>query len=112
MPSVSALSRFSASSNDIRVRVLGSKNRLTTVRPRSVGTFLIGRAPTSFMAIAVSRTRSISSRRQIVDAEQVAAVQRCGGASSLHLHFVPAVGLDQPDLHALLRARSACCVPT
>ena len=44
MLSVSALSRFSAISNDVRVRVLGSKNRLTTVLPRSVGTFLIGRA--------------------------------------------------------------------
>src|SRR5204862_135364 len=42
--SVSALKRFSATSNDVRVRVLGSKKRLTTVRPRSVGTFLIGRA--------------------------------------------------------------------
>ena len=40
--SVSALSRFSAISNEVRVRVLGSKNRLMTVRPRSVGTFLIG----------------------------------------------------------------------
>ena len=43
MFSVSALSRFSAISNDVRVRVLGSKNRLTTVLPRSAGTFLIGR---------------------------------------------------------------------
>ena len=42
MLSVSALRRFSAISNDVRVRVLGSKNRFTTVRPRSVGTFLIG----------------------------------------------------------------------
>ena len=40
--SVSALSRFSAISNDVRVRVLGSKKRLTMVRPRSAGTFLIG----------------------------------------------------------------------
>ena len=43
MLSVSALSRFSAISNDVRVRVLGSKKRFTTVRPRRVGTFLIGR---------------------------------------------------------------------
>jgi hypothetical protein len=40
MLSVSALSRFSAISNDVRVRVLGSKNRLTTVRPRSAGHLL------------------------------------------------------------------------
>ncbi len=59
--SVSALSRFSATSNDVRVRVLGSKNRLTTVRPRSVGTFLIGRCAISCIASAVSRMRTISS---------------------------------------------------
>ena len=33
---VTALKRFAASSNDARVRVLGSKNRLATVRPCSV----------------------------------------------------------------------------
>jgi hypothetical protein len=38
--SVSALSRFSAISNDVRVRVLGSKNRLTTVRPAQRRHFL------------------------------------------------------------------------
>jgi hypothetical protein len=59
--SVSALRRFSAISNDVRVRVLGSKNRFTTVRPRSVGTFLIARPPISFMASAVSRISVISS---------------------------------------------------
>ena len=59
--SVSALRRFSAISNDVRVRVLGSKNRLMTVRPRSVGTFLIVRWPTSFIASAVSSTSTISS---------------------------------------------------
>jgi len=52
---VSALSRFSAISNEARVRVLASKKRFTTVLPRSVGTFLIVRVPTSFMASAVSR---------------------------------------------------------
>jgi hypothetical protein len=61
MFSVSALRRFSAISNDVRVRVLGSKNRLTTVLPRSAGTFLIGRVPTSFIASAVSSTNAISS---------------------------------------------------
>ena len=39
---VSALSRFSANSNEMRVRVEASKNRLTMVLPRSAGTFLIG----------------------------------------------------------------------
>ena len=61
MLSVSALRRFSAISNEVRVRVLGSKKRLTTVRPRSVGTFLIARPPISFMATAVSRISVISS---------------------------------------------------
>ena len=37
----SADSRLAAASNEIRVRVESSKNRLTTVRPRSVGSFLI-----------------------------------------------------------------------
>ena len=69
--SVSALRRFSAISNDVRVRVLGSKNRLMTVRPRSVGTFLIVRWPTSFIASAVSSTSTISSGAQVGDAEQV-----------------------------------------
>ena len=36
----SADSRLAAASNEIRVRVESSKNRLTTVRPRSVGSFL------------------------------------------------------------------------
>jgi hypothetical protein len=61
MLSVSALRRFSAISNDVRVRVLGSKNRLTTVLPRSAGTFLIGREAISFIASAVSSTSVISS---------------------------------------------------
>ena len=39
----SADSRLAAASNEIRVRVESSKNRLTTVRPRSVGSFLISR---------------------------------------------------------------------
>ena len=43
MLSVSALRRFSATSNEVRVRVLGSKNRFTTVRPRS-GRHLLDRA--------------------------------------------------------------------
>ena len=84
MISVSALRRFSAISNDVRVRVLGSKNRLTTVRPRSAGTFLIGRVPTSFIASAVSRISVISRGVEPGDAEQVPALQAlapAGGAA-------------------------------
>ena len=38
----SADSRLAASSNEVRVRVDASKNRLITVRPRSEVSFLIG----------------------------------------------------------------------
>ena len=40
----SAESRLAAASKEIRVRVESSKKRLTTVRPRRVGSFLIGRS--------------------------------------------------------------------
>ncbi len=40
----SADSRLAAASNEMRVRVESSKKRLTTVRPRSVGSFLTGRS--------------------------------------------------------------------
>ena len=76
MFSVSALSRFSAISNEVRVRVLGSKNRLTTVLPRSAGTFLIGRD-----ADLLHRLRGVEDERdllgvQVGDAEQILAAQR------------------------------------
>jgi hypothetical protein len=58
----SADSRFSASSNEIRVRVEASKNRLTTVRFRSAGTFFTGRSSTSLNARAESRMLRIVSR--------------------------------------------------
>ncbi len=51
----SAESRFSANSNETRVRVDGSKNRLTMVAPRSVGTFLMARSLISLNGSAVSR---------------------------------------------------------
>ena len=41
----------------VRVRVLGSKNRLTTVFPRSKGTFLISRLPKLIKLLARSRIR-------------------------------------------------------
>ena len=55
MLTASADSRLAAISNDVRVRVDGSRNRLMTVLPRSVGTFLMGRS-------AISRNRSPRSR--------------------------------------------------
>src|SRR6266550_603406 len=57
----SALNRNAASSNDVRVRVLGSTKKFTSVFPRSAGTFLISRVPTCLNASAVSRTKLISS---------------------------------------------------
>src|SRR6185437_5729434 len=57
----SALRRLAASSKDVRVLVLGSKKRFTTVFPRRAGTFLISRPVTSLKESAVSRTSLISS---------------------------------------------------
>ena len=64
MARVSALSRFAASSNEVRVRVLGSWNQFTTSRPLSRGTFLIPllRSKTSMNCGAVSRISSSSAR--------------------------------------------------
>ena len=57
----SADSRFAAVSNDSRVRVESSKNRLQTVRPRSAGTFGFGRWFTSTMWSVRSRIRVTAS---------------------------------------------------
>lgn len=58
----SADSRLAAASKEMRVRVESSKKRLTTVRPRRVGSFLIGRSATLAISSAVSRIRTASSR--------------------------------------------------
>src|SRR5579863_1462721 len=57
----SAESRLAATSKEVRVRVLGSKKRLTTVFPRRAGTFLICRVLTSLNDSAVCSTSRISS---------------------------------------------------
>ena len=57
----SALSRLAAVSNEIRVRVESSKNRFTTVRPRSAGSFLTSREDTAAIWSAVSRIRTASA---------------------------------------------------
>src|SRR5215471_12179012 len=57
----SALNRSAANSNDVRVRVLGSTKKFTSVFPRRAGTFLISRVPTCLNASAVSRMKLISS---------------------------------------------------
>src|SRR5690606_35549391 len=102
-------------SKDVRVRVLGSKNRLITVRPRSAGTFLMGRCAISCIAAAVSSTSRISS------AERSAMPSRCrcfsrvgaglGFSSAIALlralddDVVMAVHLLEPHLHALATRR-------
>src|SRR5439155_18736440 len=53
--------RKAASSKEVRVRVLGSIKKLTSVLPRKAGTFFISRVPTCLKASAVSRIKLISS---------------------------------------------------
>ncbi len=60
--STSAESRLAASSKVVRVRVEFSKNTLQTVLPRSSGTFLTARSPTSRKESAVSSSSVSSSR--------------------------------------------------
>ena len=57
----SADSRLAAASKEIRVRVESSANRLTIVRPRSVGSFFIGPSLARAISIAVSKIRTASS---------------------------------------------------
>ena len=57
----SALNLLPAISNEVRVLVLGSKNKLMMVFPRNVGTFLIGRVEISLKESAVSKIVVISS---------------------------------------------------
>src|SRR5258706_9936748 len=104
--SESAERRFSASSNDVRVRVEGSMNRFTTVRPRSVGTFLISRREISANDSAVSRMRTISSG--VIDS----IPRRCRlfsltSARLLHdeVHGIGAVLLAERHLHHLVERR-------
>ena len=58
----SADRRFSANSNERRVRVEFSKNKLAIVISRKEGTFLIGRLITPLKLSAVVKISSISSR--------------------------------------------------
>ena len=61
MESESAERRFSASSKELLVRVEGSRNRFTMVRPRRAGTFLMARLFTDSNDAAVSRIWVMSS---------------------------------------------------
>ena len=57
----SADRRLAAASKEMRVRVESSKKRFTTVRPRSVGSFLTDRSETAASSSAVSRMSRASS---------------------------------------------------
>ena len=61
---------FPAISNELRVRVEASKNRLMIDLPRRLGTFLMGRRRTSFIVTARSITWRISSREYCDNAMQ------------------------------------------
>src|SRR4029078_4109934 len=90
----SALNRLAASSNDVRVLVLGSKNRFTTVRPRSAGTFLISRPVTSLNESAVCKISRISST------DRGAMLKR-----SLRLRLiVPSISSGLGDYHPIIFA--------
>ena len=65
----SADSRLAAVSNDSRVRVESSKNRLHTVLPRSAGTFGFGRWLTSTMV-------SVRSSRRSTPSTPISAIER------------------------------------
>ena len=58
----SAESRLAAASKEILVRVESSANKLTMVRPRSVGSFFIGPSEIRASSVAVSRINIASSR--------------------------------------------------
>ena len=77
----SALSRLAASSNDVRVLVLGSKKRFTTVLPRKAGTFLISRPVTSLKESAVSRINVISSTDNDGQTQQIFSLEPHGQSS-------------------------------
>ena len=108
----SADSRFAASSNEILVRVEFSRKKFTTVRPRSAGTFLITRVPTSRNEPAMSRILVTSSAvRSCIDSTCSfmrscrSRRQRRGSPPGLHDDAVLAVDLPDPHPHVVGPAR-------
>src|SRR5438128_11991935 len=109
---VSAESRFSANSKEMRVRVEASKNRLTMVLPRSAGTFLMGRSDTSLNGSAVSRIRRIWSAercsRPTRSLPSAAVIEGSGSGSSRHsalhqIHLILPVHLFHQHVHPFVR---------
>src|SRR5580658_6579886 len=79
----SALRREAARVKLVRVRVLSSKNALTTTRPRSAGTFFTLRVETSLNEPAVSRTKRISSADNSSKDRRCFRGQRTSGDAAL-----------------------------
>ena len=95
----SADSRLAAASNEIRVRVESSKNRLTTVRPRSVGSFLIGRSASRGQL--ARRCRGRAGRRRGSGRRR-----RAGAASSSSPPLAGPVGLGRAEVSTASRPSS------
>src|SRR4051812_37448963 len=91
----SALSSLAAISKEMRVRVLGSRKRLTTVLPRSAGTFLTLRSRMRRNAPAVARTCSISAR---VSSSMVRKCLRCQGTGRFLVGGQDHNGIGSGDL--------------
>src|SRR5581483_4685750 len=90
----SAESRFAASSKLDDVRVDDSKKRLTTVRPRSVGSFFSSRSSDCSKLPAVASSRSTSSR--VTSAIEIrcrrgGAGGSAGGSRSLRTTWISAI---------------------
>ena len=93
---MSADSRLAAISKLDEVRGEGSQNRLTIVRPRRVGSFLMSRSSTGQEASAVSRSSSTSSRER----SSMLIRSRLGMVASPSAHeddLVDAVAFLDPD---------------
>src|SRR4249920_1704543 len=101
---VSAERRFSANSNEMRVRVEASKKRLTIVLPRSAGTFLIGRSLTSLNGSAVSRIRR--SWSALSDSRPTRSLPRESALTSAphQLDGIAPVELRNEHVHPVARA--------
>ena len=81
--SVSADSRFAASSNDVEVRVDDSKKTLTTSRPRRVGSFLLSRSCESANECGRREQALDVPAVEVGDREQVrAGPARAGGSKA------------------------------
>src|SRR5262249_38447164 len=95
MLTASAERRLAAISKLVRVRVDGSRKRLMTVRPRSVGTFLIGRSLISTKVSARDTICLMSS------AESGSMPRRWGWANFIAVPSSRSAGLAPARLAAL-----------